>query len=415
VVLTAAIGMATPAGSARVVDHVGLSEAEQILSSQPEWQAMVDAYQRDYPELSRRSAEIAVIAQSSRSQLLEQVHSVAAEYYAGSWYDPRLDVQHVRVKSGSAALEDSRAIADRAEISVKIHASARSLRELGALADQINEGGHRDLGADGVDRAVVNVESNLVDVYAAEAQQERLRARTADPGVRIVSGVSPLQQPVELDVCTTRQSCGSPLRGGITIGPAEQADNCSLGFTAAASDGSRWAVTAAHCGTLNQRWWHGEQVIGPFRYPVNQGNMDFARIHIQNSYWTSGGYMYNAGSPNSPRDVDFQLYARYLLQQGDVLCFNARFAEANGACGTIADPTATHRGMIEVNYDACGGDSGGGWYEVLATGRRAVGIHSASSEGCHNHTTGNSWFTATPDIIAHWDATTTATLRFETR
>ena len=51
--------------------------------------------------------------------------------------------------------------------------------------------------------------------------------------------------------------------------------------------------------------------------------------------------------------------------------------------GTNSDPAV--RGMVRVNgLDACGGDSGGGWYWLTPSGRRiAYGIHSRSNIGCH--------------------------------
>lgn len=41
------------------------------------------------------------------------------------------------------------------------------------------------------------------------------------------------------------------MRSGIVLWAATAGDHqCSLGFTARAGDGSRWAVTAGHCGAI---------------------------------------------------------------------------------------------------------------------------------------------------------------------
>ena len=49
-----------------------------------------------------------------------------------------------------------------------------------------------------------------------------------------------------------------------------------------------------------------------------------------------------------------------------------------------------------TGYDACGGDSGGGWYQLTSDNRRnAYGIHSRSTTGC-NATPAESWFTPVP-------------------
>ena len=60
--------------------------------------------------------------------------------------------------------------------------------------------------------------------------------------------------------------------------------------------------------------------------------------------------------------------------------------------------------MLVNGLDACGGDSGGGWYWSSSTSKRyAYGIHSASDTGCHGDAGGShSWFTAMPTIKAHF-------------
>ena len=62
--------------------------------------------------------------------------------------------------------------------------------------------------------------------------------------------------------------------------------------------------------------------------------------------------------------------------------------------GTNSD--AGVRGMARVDgLDACGGDSGGGWYWLSSSGNRyAYGIHSRSDGGCHGDAGGTrSWYT----------------------
>jgi len=84
------------------------------------------------------------------------------------------------------------------------------------------------------------------------------------------------------------------------------------------------------------------------------------------------------------------------------VCLSANVLDPNGSnhCGTVgslSDPQG--RGMVLVNgYDACGGDSGGGWYWIPASvNRHAYGIHSSSDLGCSGSGAGNrSWFTAVP-------------------
>jgi streptogrisin C len=239
-------------------------------------------------------------------------------------------------------------------------------------------------------------------------------------------------------VCSNRYACGRPLRSGINVGPVDgrigrARDYCSLGFTAAATDGSKWAVTAAHCmqfaideglGTI---WGHGEQVIGQIRHPrwddecrfigYNATNckIDVARILVQNSYWTTGGYFYTATALNNPLPVDGAVTRPEQIQVGDTMCLSARHSGDGNVCGTITFPGSASR-MAKVSKDGCNGDSGGGWYHKTAAGTRiAYGIHDASDDdGCHVGGS-QSYFSTLPNINYWWDHTTAATLRVETR
>jgi streptogrisin C len=85
------------------------------------------------------------------------------------------------------------------------------------------------------------------------------------------------------------------------------------------------------------------------------------------------------------------------IWSGDVVCLAANFTQPNGFnfCGVVGtNSDSSVRGMVRVDgFDACPGDSGGGWYWLTSTGRRiAYGLHSQSNIGCHN-AGGNSWYT----------------------
>jgi streptogrisin C len=87
---------------------------------------------------------------------------------------------------------------------------------------------------------------------------------------------------------------------------------------------------------------------------------------------------------------------------GETACLAANATDLTGAnrCGVIGSVSdADRRGMVRVdNEDACGGDSGGGWYQLNADGTRiALGMHSSSSQTCHDET-GHSNFTPLPAI-----------------
>ena len=190
-----------------------------------------------------------------------------------------------------------------------------------------------------------------------------------------------------------------------------------MGFTASATDGSRWAITAGHCGNqLNVLWRHGEQAIGPVRATFDDAEVDVARIRIDNSYWlqSGGGYLYDYYNPNLPAHLTLAIRYRTTIQVDDVVCLNAWHSTPTYNCGVI---TATYgvRNMPQNDFDACSGDSGGAWiYRPSSASRWAYGVHHGGAGTCHA-TTGYSSFTSVPDMNIVFDETSAATIRIEVR
>jgi streptogrisin C len=88
-----------------------------------------------------------------------------------------------------------------------------------------------------------------------------------------------------------------------------------------------------------------------------------------------------------------------VMVAGETVCLAANFSAPTGdnPCGVLATTSdAAVRGLARVEgVDACGGDSGGGWYGLSSGYRSAYGIHSRSDAGCHGDTGGSrSWFTS---------------------
>jgi streptogrisin C len=350
-----------------------------------ETRAMIEAYQRDYPGLTRGQAVAAREGQEQRIAFLEQLQAQQPDSFGGSWYDPRTDTEHVNVV-GSASAASVQQTGAKLGLHTTTHQVALSLKDLVSVAVQT--------------QSKVDVIGNrLVAANAGAAQQQAVP-----------------------ETCTDRLHCGTPLRSGIVLWAQGLGNVCSLGFTARATDSSRWAVTAGHCGTLTGDggiWGHGEQTIGPIRYGRDSGNIDVARIHVTGSYWSTGGYFFNANTPNTPLPVDYAITYRGTIQVGDAVCLSAWHSTVGNACGTIVDAFGS-RNMPQVSFDACPGDSGGGWYFLTSSGTRwAYGIHHGQPDNttltCHNHAANDSIFTALPDLNDWWDSTTAATLRVEYR
>jgi streptogrisin C len=407
-------------GAVLAISPTSAAKAALPGSDQPEFAGMVAAYQRDYPGISRAAAEAAVAGQGARVQLIERLAQRDPRTFGGAWFNPRTGVQHVMAltpATSAAALDLGRALGSK----VVTHAATRNFAELMELRATIGAGADPVIGVDGVRRARVDVVNNRVEVAVAPAVLSAVRAKVGgNDGIAVVGG--PATVPPEFpDACVSRYSCGAPLRSGIALwyDNVSHAGACSLGFTARATDGSRWAITAGHCalntGTTNHVWGHGEQAIGPIRYPVNGDRYDIARILVGGPYWTVGGYLYNPRSPNTVLNVNYAITSRSTIELGDAVCLSAVHSVVGTSCGTITDTANAGRGMPEVSFDGCRGDSGGGWYALLGSERWAYGIHSGSqNSGCHVAGS-RSFFTAVPDANAWWDREALATIRIEYR
>jgi streptogrisin C len=390
----------------------------------PEHAAIVAAYLRDFPGMTEARARAAADAQGAVSAVVDAL--AATDEFGGAWFDPQSTVLHVYATDAGARAV--RLGADH-DLRIAVHRTAHSFRELDALADSINASRTRDEVAAGV---VAKPESrwNRVTVVTPGARVAATRERFAHDGRVAVKA----RKNASWTVCVDRFSCGAPARSGTVIGldgdgaGSAWADwDCSLGFTAAASDGSRWVVTAGHCSngytatscpSSTACWGHGGQYFGPLRQfsPWLESTVDVARIRRDNSYWTMGGYMYNASAPESPVDVDGAITSFASVVQNTSVCQSMWHAVPGASCGLIYDTVSDVLGKVEVSLDSCMGDSGGGWYRITSGGRIAMGIQSQADNGpnCHGQYE-HSYFSSLPDINEYWDATSAATIRVETR
>ena len=178
---------------------------------------------------------------------------------------------------------------------------------------------------------------------------------------------------------------------------------CSVGFTGRNSSGTRFVLTAGHCSTgIGVNWGTWNQNIGPLGAAVDSGVVDTARIQVTNSWFTgdTGGQIYVNPGISGCCDLKGVAPTVGYMVAGETVCLSANFTQptVNGnSCGVLGtNSDAGVRGMARVDgLDACGGDSGGGWYWVSSSGNRyAYGIHSRSDGGCHGDGGGTrSWYT----------------------
>ena len=178
---------------------------------------------------------------------------------------------------------------------------------------------------------------------------------------------------------------------------------CSVGFTGRNSAGTRFVLTAGHCSTgIGVNWGTWNQNIGPLGAAVDSGVVDTARIQVTNGWFTgdSGGQIYVNPGISGCCDLKGVAPTVSYMVAGETVCLSANFTAptVNGnSCGVLGtNSDAGVRGMARVDgLDACGGDSGGGWYWLSSSGNRyAYGIHSRSDGGCHGDAGGTrSWYT----------------------
>lgn len=383
-----------------------------------DFQPVVDAFRQAYPGVGDAEAARRIDGQADRVRLLERLSRDFPDTFGGSWYDGATGIQHLQATT-TAAASTFTAIATGAGVQVRVHPVSFSYRQLRHEYTLANAGTHPVLGATAANYSGIDVVANRVVVELPAADADRARAALAAGASAIEVLARGGVEAVE-DACHDRRNCGTPMRGGIILWRGGYSSpNCSLGFTASAADGSHWAVTAGHCGAVGMQWGHGERPIGPMRQVRNSGSVDVGRIRIDSSYWKTStwGWLYNANDLDAPVHVDYALTSEATIQVGETVCLSAWHSTASLSCGTIAivNDSGT-RGMVRVRgFDACPGDSGGGWYMRSSTGQRwAYGIHSRSNEGCHV-SGGNSWFSSVPDINAYWDSVSSANIRFDTR
>ncbi len=149
-------------------------------------------------------------------------------------------------------------------------------------------------------------------------------------------------------------------------------------------------------------WGTGAQNIGPMTSSLDSGAIDAAVIQVTNSWFTgdTGGEIYVQPSISGWSPVKGVAPSVSYMVAGETVCLSANYTQPavwGNSCGVLGtNSDAGQRGMARVDgLDACGGDSGGGWYWASSSGNRyAYGIHSRSDFGCHGDGGGTrSWFT----------------------
>jgi streptogrisin C len=381
------------------------------------FEAAVAAYKSAYPQLSDARARANAAGADARRAVYDAAAADAATF-GGAWFDPQTGAVNV---AGTTAAANGRAVALGKQYGVAVTA-VKVKRSAAALETQAARlrSGTDELGRTAKGQVGIDVTTNTVTVAVPRERKAALAGSAAASGAKLVE--DPGTQVVADAGCTTRSACDWTIRAGAVIWRGTTASNtpwCSVGFTARNANNTRFVYTAGHCSTgIGVNWGTGAQNIGPLTAAMDSGAVDASVIQVTNGWFTgdSGGEIYTSNASHTAPVVGVAPTVTYMVA-GETVCLSANFTSPAGdnMCGVLGtNSDAAVRGMARVDgLDACGGDSGGGWYWYSSTGNRyAYGIHSRSDNGCHGDAGGtHSWFGA----IATAKSSFQPTLNVETR
>jgi streptogrisin C len=369
--------------------------AEQGTDEGAPLDAAARTYRSVFPQMSDAAARTAATQEEQRKQLYTELTSDNAKTYGGAWYDPPSGVLHVAVTSPDTATEAGQ-LAKELGVQVETHLVRHSFDELERQANALRNGSN---ALSKTARGQVGIDVKTNRVVAAVPAQRLGMART----LKAPSAVSIQPDPnlkVEKDAgCTSRDWCDWTVRAGAKLWRGNDGNVCSVGFTARTSTNERFAYTAGHCASYDVDWGTGGQSIGRMAASTDSGSLDASIIRITNSRFTgdSGGEIYHESSPGRSVPLNGVAPSVSYMLQGERVCLAANYTEPNGpnycgVIGAVSDWWVGGKTRVD-GVDACGGDSGGGWYWLTSTGRRvAYGLHSQSDRSCHS-AGGNSWYT----------------------
>jgi streptogrisin D len=245
-----------------------------------------------------------------------------------------------------------------------------SLAVLQAATARLNAAARITGTAWGIDVAsnqvVVSVDST---VGASGLAQLRAVTRSLGDAVRVESVAGQF---------TTRITGGDAIFGG--------SSRCSLGFNVRNSAGTRFFLTAGHCGNIASTWFadSGHTVtlgtVQSSSFPTN----DYAIIRYTNTSISTPGMvnLYNGTNQDITTSAN-AFVGQSVRRSGSTTHVHSGTVQALNA--TVNYPQGTVFGLIRTNVCAEPGDSGGS----LFAGSTALGLTSGGSGNC---TTGGTTF-----------------------
>lgn len=180
----------------------------------------------------------------------------------------------------------------------------------------------------------------------------------------------------------TRADCYPTMRGGIGLYNSGGAVICSSAFAAVGGSGSRYILSAGHCGGNDDdgsQRFNGGQLFGTMHRDVAAGQVDAERIIRSNSNWGMSGEIWEG--PSLFRSItSYMLYSQLTVgmtvgktgvSEGTDRGVIQDLNYAPGQLSWIAN----NSNFITADYCSRDGDSGG----AIFRNNSAVGIHSGGT------------------------------------
>lgn len=342
---------------------------------------------RDF-DISAAEAQARIDRQPSIEAMDDYLAENAPDRYAGLWVDHR---DGGKVKVGTTQQGITAGVPAQFGVPASLVEEvvvARTLGQLQAAADDVAAraaliGSAANRPTAEIDVIANRIRVNVPDPFDPDVQQLLGDVRALyGPSLRVV-----VDAAVAVAAACTRFQCPPPLRGGIEIANARTGGLCSAGFNVKNAEGTKFLLTAGHCGTGT--WRHGRRVSRKIGSVVRRqfgGRIDSELIKIDNpGFWDPGNLVFH--SPTIPAFPITSVARRATM--GTYLCHSGRTTGTH--CGPVISTWYNWenlRGLVIVRACADRGDSGGSIYSRRQ--HRAYGVLSIATVPCTH--TRRDWF-----------------------
>lgn len=334
--------------------------------------------------ISEQQARTRLVQQQDAHETYKRLPKELVTKLAGHWFDAKTGKLTVAVTSKSRAAEVEKAGAEAKLVD-------RSKAELDKLVAAVRKAAGTKtpgLNSYGVD-ALTNSVTVTVDRDKKDAATERFLARVQKlDGVTVVETEGSLAQQVDI-------------RGGDGWNRGQTNNNCSVGFSATGTGGSKHFVTAGHCTTGGPGTYLevGQKLFGKVGGSVNAAEGDLGKVDVTEagfdikpevSTWGTGSNIVVSGSGET--------------MVGEAVCHSGR-TSPYWECGKVTklNVTASYgvEGLTATTTCSQGGDSGGSWL----SGTKAVGVHSGGYNDCPGTRDEQSLFQPVNEVLQKWNLT----------